>query len=145
MIDRVVTLFCALSGAALLAGCASGVPVAESNVAKESIPQGKSRVAVYRTNFLGAAIQPVVNIDGEKTGRCAPNGVFYVTVEPGQHTLSASTEVEKASYLSVAEGETAYVKCSIGFGMFVGQPRLDIVSEAVGYADTQKLKVSGKY
>ena len=128
-----------------LSACASGVPVTESDVAKEAIPDGKSRVAVYRTNIFGLAIQPIVSVDGSETGRCTPQGVFYVTVEPGQHTVSATTEVTKTSYITVAEGETAYVKCSIGFGMFAGHPKLDNIATSIGQADTQKLKVTGKY
>jgi len=142
---NIVKISCVLVSAAMLAGCASGVPVSESKVAKEEVPTGKARVAVYRTNLLGAAIQPVVSVDGKETGRCTPQGVFYVDVKPGQHTLSATTEVEKKSYLSVSEGETAYVKCSIGLGLFVGQPKLDVVSSSIGRTDTQKLKVTGKY
>jgi hypothetical protein len=145
MMKGFLKLSCAMFSAAILAGCASGVPVTESKVAGEPVPNGKARVAIYRTNLLGAAIQPVVRVDGRETGRCTPQGVFYVDVNPGQHNLSATTEVEKTSYLSVKEGETAYVKCSIGLGLFVGQPRLDIVSSAVGRTDTQKLKVTGKY
>lgn len=129
----------------ILSACASGVPVSESNVPKEAIPDGKSRIAVYRTNILGLAIQPKVSVDGREAGRCTPSGVFYVTVEPGQHTVSATTEVTKTSYISVAEGETAYVKCSIGFGMLAGHPKLDIISGSIGQAETQKLKVTGKY
>lgn len=145
MMKKIVKLSSVMAGTAILSACASGVPVSESKVAKEDVPAGKSRVAVYRTSILGAAIQPIVRIDGKETGRCTPNGVFYATVDPGQHNLSATTEVEKVSYLSVEEGETAYVKCSIGFGLFVGQPRLDIVAGSVGRTDTQKLKVTGKY
>lgn len=136
----------ALSAAALvLAGCASGVPVSESPIPKAEIPDGKARIVVYRTGLFGAAIQPTVRVSGRETGKCAPQGAFYVTTDPGQHTVSARTEVEKTSYLSVHEGETAYVKCSIGFGLLVGQPKLDIVPAAIGEADTQKLKVTGQY
>lgn len=142
---RIVKISCVLLSAAMLAGCASGVPVSESEVARAEIPRGQARVAVYRTNFLGAAIQPLVRVNGDETGRCTPQGVFYVDVAPGQHTVSATTEVEKVSYLSVSEGETAYVKCSIGFGVFVGQPRLDVVSNSIGQSETQSLKVTGKY
>lgn len=128
-----------------LAACASGVPVSESSVAKETVPAGMSRIAVYRTNLLGLAIQPKVSVDSRETGRCTPNGVFYVNVDPGQHTVSATTEVTKVSYVSVAEGETAYIRCSIGFGLIAGQPKLDVVETSVGQADTQKLKVMGQY
>ena len=136
---------CALACASVLSGCASGVPVSESSVAQEPVPAGKSRIAVYRTNLFGAAIQPVIDINGKTTGRCTPQGVFYVDVEPGQQSLSATTEVTKTSYLSVDAGQTAYVKCSIGFGLLIGQPRLDVVSTSIGRTDTQKLKVTGKY
>lgn len=145
IVNKNAKIFYVLCSAALLAGCASGVPVSESEVARAEIPEGKARVAVYRTNLFGAAIQPLVRVNGGETGRCAPQGVFYVDVKPGQNTVSATTEVEKVSYLSVNEGETAYVKCSIGFGLLVGQPRLDVVSESIGRSETQSLKVTGKY
>lgn len=138
-------LLAASSALLLIAACASGVPVAESSVAKEAVPEGMSRIAVYRTSILGLAIQPKVNVDGVDTGRCTPNGVFYVEVKPGQHTVSATTEVTKTSYVSVAAGETAYIRCSIGFGLIAGQPKLDVVETSIGQADTQQLKVMGKY
>lgn len=145
VIGNATKILCVAVAAALLFGCASGVPVSESEVAKEEVPKGKARIAVYRTNLLGAAVQPTVRVDGKDTGRCTPQGVFYVEVKPGQHTLSATTEVQKTSYLSVAEGEVAYVKCSIGFGLLIGQPRLDVVSSSVGRTDTRNLKVTGSY
>lgn len=134
-----------VTAAALVAGCATGVPVSESPIAQAEIPQGKARVVVYRTGLLGAAIQPKVNFSGREVGRCTPQGAFYITTEPGQHTISATTEVQKTSYLTVSEGETAYVKCSIGFGVMVGQPKLDVVSASTGRTESQKLKVTGQY
>ena len=145
MIGNATKILCVAVAAALLFGCASGVTVSESEVARAEVPKGKSRIAVYRTNLLGAAVQPTVRVDGKDTGRCTPQGVFYVEVKPGQHTLSATTEAQKTSYLSVAEGEVAYVKCSIGFGLLIGQPRLDVVSSSVGRTDTRNLKVTGSY
>lgn len=130
---------------AILSACATGTPMSQSDAAGASVPDGKARIAVYRTNLFGLAIQPKVNVNGRETGRCTPNGVFFVTVEPGQQIVSATTEVQKTSYLTVAAGETAYVKCSIGFGLIAGQPRLDVVDASVGSAEIAKLKVMSKY
>ena len=134
-----------MAAAALVAGCATGVPVSQSPIANSKVPDGKARIVVYRTGIMGAAIQPVVHVSGRETGKCTPKGALYVTADPGQHTISAATEVRETSNLSLSAGETAYVKCSIGMGLLVGRPKLDLVPAAVGQAETQKLKVTGQY
>lgn len=138
-----LSLGLALVAAGLLAGCASGPTLSESKSAP--IAKGMSRLVVYRTGLLGAAIQPKVQVDGKDTGLCTPNGVFSVDVPAGQHRVSATTEMTNQTVVETKAGATSYVKCSVGFGLVIGQARLEGVSTATGAAETGGLSLTGSY
>lgn len=127
-----------------ITACATGAKMSESPAANEAIADGKSRIVFYRTSILGAAIQPIVHVDGVDTARCAPNGVFTVDVVPGKHILSATTQGEHTSYVSTEAGQTTYVKCEVGFGL-IYQISLREVDAVKGKSETEKLSFSGAF
>ena len=94
---------------------------------------------------MGTAIQPVVSIDNVEKGKCQPKGVFTADVKPGQRVISATTEVRRETQVTVEAGKTAYVRCGIGFGVLVGQPRLEVVPEATGAAESAALAYTGHH
>lgn len=141
---RLVAASAALMGALLLSACASGPTVSASPEAKAPIPAGASRVVVYRTQIIGAAIQPDVFVDGVKRGSCKPKGAFYADVAPGEHTVSAKTEVRRAAPVTTAKGETAYVRCSIGMGLIAGRPHLESVPAAEAAKEVGPLAFTGR-
>lgn len=128
-----------------LSACASGPSMQELEPGASTIPVNKGRVVVYRTGILGAAIQPIVSVDGVERGRCQPNGAFTVDVAPGQRIVSASTEIQRETVVTVGQGQTAYVRCSIGFGILVGQPRLEVVPDQVGEQESAPLALIGRF
>ena len=128
---------------ALVAGCASGPKVSESGAIKQTVPNGKSQIIVYRTSLLGAAVQPAVLLDGRRIGACAPNGAFNAFVSPGPHQLSATTEVTETINVNAPAGRTAYVKCSIWFGFFIGRPAWEEVPPSIGANEIQSLSFTG--
>jgi len=128
---------------AMVAGCATGPKVSESGAIKQTVPKGKSQIVVYRTSLLGAAVQPTVRLDGQGVGTCAPNGAFNAIVAPGLHQLSATTEITETINVHVQPGRTAYVKCSIWFGFFIGRPSFEEVSTSMGANEIQSLSFTG--
>lgn len=118
-----------LAAAALLAGCAAtgpkGAEVADQ-VAR--VPAGKARIVIYRdASFVGAAVQPQVMVDSEPAGVSKPGSFFYADVPPGQHEVSARTEVTSSVSLQVSEGQTRYVRTAITMGAFVGRVQFTLV------------------
>ena len=80
-----------------------------------------TQVIIYRDSLFGAAIQPVIYVNGKKTGKCVPNGVFIVNVSPGQLDIRASTEKENSYFTEVKKGETKFIRCEIGMGLIAGR------------------------
>jgi hypothetical protein len=131
--------------ATVLAGCASGAKLSETEAAAMPPAPGKTRIAVYRDGILGAAIQPEITVDAEPTGRCQPNGVFFVDVSPGIHRLTATTETTSAILVDTSKYPMAYVRCSIGLGLMVGRPNLTQVASETGAAAINDLVLIGSY
>lgn len=117
----------------------------ELEPAAPAIASGKGRIVVYRTGILGAAIQPKISVDGVERGKCQPNGAFTADVAPGQRIVSATTEVKRETVVTVAQGQTAYVRCSIGLGFLVGQPQLEVVPTDVGKQESAPLTMIGRF
>lgn len=136
---------CLLLAVGLLSGCASGPTLSDSQNDQQLPVKGMSKIAVYRTGLLGAAIQPTVVVDGTQTGRCTPNGVFMIDVPIGQHNISTTTESTTQTLVETKQGATSYVKCSIGLGFIVGRPKLEVVSGTVGAAEASNLSLTGSY
>ena len=159
-----------LIGAVVLAGCMEAQPpkqppevvvteiaaktqtaVAEKKPAKltiSSLPpvrKDRARLVVYRTQFFGLAVQPIVRVDGKETHRCTPNVAFVVDVAPGVHTLSGETEVTANSTVNIAPGTTAYVNCSISTGLLIGRLTFSRVSESEALAKGSKVAVKAAY
>jgi len=114
-----------LSLGGLLAACAGGPKLSESNV--PSIPQDQGRIYFYRTQVIGVAVQPSIRLNGNKVGDCQPNGVFFKDVAPGDYEATVTTEVEHKLTFTIAKSEEKYVRCYITFGLFVGHAVLELV------------------
>lgn len=128
-----------------LSGCASGSKIFETAAAQMPPKPGLSRIVVYRDSILGFAVQPKVNVDGQPTGDCRPEGAFYVDIKPGKHEVSATTEVTRAVFVETANGKTAYVECSIGIGLLIGRPELRVIVPENGHEKIQSLVFTGQY
>ncbi len=140
-----ITLIASAIGCLAIGGCASGQSIKDSKEAAAAVPSGKGRIVVYRTGMLGTAVQPAVSVDGAKKGTCKPNGAFYADVAPGNRVVSAATEVKRETLVHVEEGKSSYVRCSIGLGMFVGQPYLEVIAPGTGKLEAEKLVFTGRH
>ena len=129
-----------------LAGCASGAKVLDEPSVLQTPPPGRSTIVVYRTQkFQGVAIQPLIKVDGKTTGRCNPNGAFFVDVEPGRHTVTAQTESTAETVVDTSHDPISYVECSIGIGVLVGRPKLVAVTPLTGQDQVRSLVNTGRY
>lgn len=103
------------------------------------VDSGMSRLTFYRPSVFGAAIQPIVYVDGVPTQRCKPRGAFTVDVPKGTHRISATTEVAKSIRVDTTNASSAYVKCSIGLGVMAGRPHFEVVDAQIGQMESASL------
>lgn len=132
-----------LIGFALLAGCASGPTYQEHAAQMQAVDPDKGRIYMYRTSSLGAAVQPMIRVNGEEVGKAKPKGFFYVDLAPGEYDISASTEAERNLKVTLDKGEEMYVRLEIKMGAFVGHIKPVLVDSAVGKEELQKMKYIG--
>lgn len=108
--------------------------------APAAVADGQSKLVIYRTSFGGFAVQPKVFVNGKEAAVCTPGRATTIPVAPGTYSVTAKTLSEKAVSVSVPEGGTAYVKCSITVGLVVGGAKLVVVPEAEAAPKVAKLK-----
>ena len=132
------------------AGCAS-VPMESgqlSQAAKQFNPpaSGKAGLYIYRSGVLGSGLKKDVWVDGKCIGETASNVFFYEEV-PGNMEHKISTESEfSPNDLSVhtESGKNYFVRQYMKMGVFVGGAGLELVDEAKGKAEVEKLEMATK-
>jgi len=129
--------------AASLIGCASGPKFSDAQTTLQPLPEGQGRVYFYRTQTMGAAVQPTIYLNGQAIGSCEPDGVFVKDLAPGRHEAVVGTEVTNKLTFVVVQGQEKFVKCSISMGMLVGRPHLELVDPSVARTDIQSLSLTG--
>lgn len=124
----------------VLAGCtATGTKYTEMDSSLPSIESGMGRIFFYRPGkFWGGGIRPKVWLNGEVIGESTPGGFFYVDNKPGDYQVSLTSEVEKSLTFTLDEGQTRYVRLSVGMGVLVYRvyPELKDESEALPELET---------
>lgn len=140
---RLTNLATGLLTLIFLAGCASGPKYAEVADSFTTLDPAQGRIYIYRTTALGAAVQPQVLLDGAVVGKAVPKGFFFVDVEPGDHRILTSTEVDRTLSLIVDKGQTRYVRLNIGIGFFVGHVYPELVEPDVGATEIRDLSYTG--
>ena len=110
-----------------------------------ALANGTGTIVVYRPSIMGLIYQPKVFVNGQETGQCTAGRKFVVKVPAGQHWLSAKTIEEKAVLVSVAAGQTIYVRCSIGMGLVAGVMQLEQIPARSAKAKAAKPKSAGSY
>src|SRR5579872_3255750 len=91
---RFIKLAC-ICLAVVLTGCASGVKYKDMSSSISTVPANQGRVYFYRDGIIGMALQPAVVLDGTAVGKSQANGFFYVDIQPGDHRVTTTTEVER--------------------------------------------------
>ena len=126
-----------------LTGCASGVKYKDMSSSIAPVKSDQGRVYFYRTAIVGAAIQPDIKLDNSTVGTAKPEGFFYVDTNPGAHSASTATEVERQLTFSLDPGETKYVRTAISIGFFVGHVTPELVGPNEALKELQEMKYIG--
>jgi Protein of unknown function (DUF2846) len=131
----------ALCAFTLLAGCATGgARYADVNVRAPKLAPDRGRIYFYRSAaIVGVAVQPDIKLNGESVGSAAPGGFFFVDRPRGNYVASSATEVEAKLALTLAAGETKYVRTSISPGIIVGHMNFELISKSVAEGELASL------
>jgi Protein of unknown function (DUF2846) len=126
--NRLVNAFALVLAALFIAGCAtSGATFTDMSSGMSGPPSGTGRIYFYRTSIVGFAVQPQIRLNGEVVGKARPKGFFYADRPAGDYEVASTTETEKKLTFTLAEGETKYVRLSIGLGILVGRVKSELV------------------
>ncbi len=143
MLSKISRLSVVLLATALFAGCASGPSYQEYSANIAPVGDENGRIYLYRKSSMGAAVQPMVRINGDEVGKAKPKGFFYVDLPPGTYDVAASTEAERNLNLTLDAGEEKYVRLEIKIGAFVGHVKPVLVDTEVGQEEIQDMKYIG--
>jgi hypothetical protein len=99
------------------------------HASEPAIAEGQGRIYFYREGgLMGAAIQPTIMIDGISAGgRAKPGDYFYADRPAGTYEVSTETEKKEAVTLTLAAGQSLYVRMDIKMGLFVGHVQPSII------------------
>ena len=87
-------------------------------------PAGMGQVVFYRTSSMGMLVSCRVREGDNVVNRLPPGKYFVHQTTPGAHEYNVRSEARDSLRLEVEDGETLYVRCSIGMGIGVGRPNL---------------------
>ena len=88
----------------------------------------KGTIIMFRGgSIVGSGVACPIMSQGKEITELARGKFSTWSVEPGTYTLN---EKKNGVVVTVAAGETKYVRCSIKMGVFMGKPKLKIVDAA---------------
>lgn len=97
------------------------------------VPQDSSRIVVYRPGNYGALVNYKFRIDDEDFFKVTPNSINAICVPAKESAVIwAMTEAREEVPTELVGGTTYYVRCGLRMGVFVGTPKIEIVSEERG-------------
>ena len=79
-------------------------------------------------SFVGADLQAGILYDGKQVGISKPGTYFYIDTTPGTHDLSTTGDVNNHFGVTLAPGETRYIKTGLGLGQSAGRIEPETVS-----------------
>ena len=126
-----------------LAACASGPEYREQSQIIEPVSADLARVYFYRTDASGVILQPEVRLDGEIIGFAQPMGYFYIDRPPGTYLVTAKVSRERKLELTLAAGESSYVRLETRTGYAIGSIQPVLVSAEKGALEIQKTRYMG--
>lgn len=121
-------------------GCAGGVSYSDYVNQIPALETQQSRLYIYRTSVLGAAIQPEIRVDDVVVGKAVAQGFIFTDVKPGDHQVRCSTEVKRSLSLTTKPGQTRYVRLDVSMGFLVGHISPKLVDEVTALEELTKCK-----
>jgi len=132
----------------LFSGCAS-IPLDNSDNTQRakafSAPaEGQAGVYIYRNSFVGKALKKDLWIDGKCIGKSSNKVFFYTQVEGGrEHTVATQSEFSpKILPVFMEAGRNYFIRQYIQFGAFIGGTKIELVDEARGRSEIEKLSLA---
>jgi hypothetical protein len=141
---RLTKYFALIFLAVILSSCATGPKYSaiKSSLPKLNLEDG--RIYFYRTaNPFGSAIQPDVNLNGEKVGRSIPGGLFFLDCPPGNYEVVLSTEVVRKLTFTLDKRQTRYVRMSVTLGVIIYRVFPTLVDESKALSEMEGLSYTG--
>ena len=134
--DMFAVIVAACISSTLVGGCAS-VPMTSESLdmeAKKFIPdQDKASIYVYRGAGLGTAVLFQTILDGRVVGSLAPNTYQLLSVSPGQHTVTVTSQENTQQQKVLAEAaKTYYFRVTVDMGWITARVLLQPVTEEEG-------------
>jgi len=117
-----------------LSGCATGAKYTEVASTLPPLAPSQGRIYFYRPSALGTAVQPAINLNGQKVGTAKPHGFYFVDRAPVFFKVTAATETEKKLTFTLEPNQERFVRLRIQMGVMVGR----IVPELVDKADAER-------
>ncbi len=107
------------------------------HASEPALAPDQGRIYLYREGgLMGAAIQPTIMIDGQSAGgRAKPGDYFYIDRPAGTYKISTETEVEKAVSVTLAAGQSLYVRFDVSMGFLMGRVRPSIIDPQQALAE----------
>lgn len=126
----------------VVSGCASGPGFKSVSATFPPVPAGSARIFFYRNSNMGAgaAVQPAVNLNGQKVGNAVPGGFFYVDRPPGDYEVTTTTELKKTLTFHVDAGQVRYVRLALAFGVMVAHINPELVEAQQAQPEIEKTK-----
>lgn len=137
-----------LATSLLLGGCVSTVPMAskEQDAALKSFAppsEDKSRIYIYRNNWMGFLLKRGVYVDGERIGESAKGVYFYKEVAPGAHKVGTESEFSNNEIdVETEGGKNYFVRQYVRMGLFFGGANVWSVSEERGRRAVQSCRLA---
>jgi len=119
----------------LVAACATGPTFSSLHESEPVVAADQGRIYFYRTgSFLagGLAVQPAIKVDGIKVGDAVPGGYFYIDKAAGTYKISTTTETEESVDMTMAPGQTRYIRFDISMGILIGHVSPSIIDPEQG-------------
>lgn len=132
-------LFAAVLVVLFLSGCATGPKYTEAVSTIPSLTPSQGRIYFYRPSAFGAAVQPDINLNGQKVGTAKPHGFYFVDRGPGNYEVTAATETEKKLTFTLEARQERYVRLKIQMGLFVGRIVPELVDKAEAEGELKEL------
>ncbi|MDR2476089.1 MAG: DUF2846 domain-containing protein [Bacteroidales bacterium] len=134
----------------LLTNCGSGRTAASVDNTPEApeyeLSDDCALLHIYRPGSMaGMAVSYHIHLDDEPLFRVKNKSKTTVRLtSEGVKTLWGRTETKEEVPIEIKLGKEYYIRCGVKMGALVGRPRIEIVDNAVGKSEFDKIQLKKK-
>lgn len=139
---------------AVPAAAAAAAPTAAPAIVTKSgaigeAPAGKAQVVFWRPGSimgmaLGCTVREGEGADEVEVARLGAGKYWVHTAEPGKHVYYTTGEATDRLNMELEDGETYFVRCSIGMGIMSGRAQVSPSDRATFTERARKMKLWNK-